>query len=103
MQNFNFRFVRLLFMAAVFIMSACSKVGGGQLSSPQFIQAEELLDSPYTLAFSWLGVENADSYEYSLFSSDDEKTPIASGQTAETGVLFVAEGELQLYSGVKYI
>lgn len=102
MQNFNFRFVRLLFMAAVFIMSACSKVGGGQLSSPQFIQAEELLDSPYTLAFSWLGVENADSYEYSLFSSDDEKTPIASGQTAETGVLFVAEGELQLYSGVKY-
>lgn len=79
MQNFNFRFVRLLFMAAVFIMSACSKVGGGQLSSPQFIQAEELLDSPYTLAFSWLGVENADSYEYALFRGSGGRDRSCSG------------------------
>ena len=101
MQKLTFRFVRLLVMAAVLFLSSCAKEGG-QLASPQFIQAEELLDSPYTLAFSWLGVENASSYEYALFSPEDENTPIASGQTPETGVLFVAEGPLQIYSGLKY-
>lgn len=101
--------------AALFATVSCKKVeeqDGGQLKCPEFVQVEEVLDSPLTLAFSWSPVENADSYSYVLYEMKEDPTSsdtdagipekLASGVTGITGVIFTSDERIQLYSGTRY-
>lgn len=100
---------------AFFATVSCDKTeeqAGGQLKCPEFIQVEEVIDSPLTLAFSWLPVENADSYSYVLYeiredmSASDANAGIperlTSGVTSVSGVIFTSDDRIQLYSGTRY-
>lgn len=83
------------------------------LESVEFIQIEEVTDSPLTLAFSWYPVTNADSYSYALYEfvedftassgSEGSEKFITEGCTTKCGKMFTASDDIQLYSGTNYI
>lgn len=65
---------KTLFCLCAALLTICSCDSGSEkepiptkLPGVEFIQSEEVSDSPLTLAFSWMPVDYADNYKYSLY------------------------------------
>lgn len=111
---------KTLFCLCAALLTICSCDSGSEkepiptkLPGVEFIQSEEVSDSPLTLAFSWMPVDYADNYKYSLYEfvedyssqtgTDGSEKLVTEGITEICGKMFTASDNLQLYSGTKYI
>lgn len=86
---------------------SCSDDEGGEgsvptsLQAPEIVQSEETLNSPITLAFSWMAVDDAVEYSYRLTKSDDQQL-IAEGTTGELSVEIVYSNKVDLLYDTQY-
>ena len=86
---------------------SCSDDEGGEgsaptsLQAPEIVQSEETLNSPITLAFSWIAVDDAVEYSYRLTKSDDQQL-IAEGTTGELSVEIVYSNKVDLLYDTQY-